>query len=99
MVSAHTKKSSINCGSSAPGTITFQLIVVSFVEICTTFYHKGPLPSIPDSVHQLRIAKREGGTGTRVWVDDLDGLLGLVAMRAVELHTWNSTIDDLEHPD
>jgi len=50
-------------------------------------------------VHQLRITKREGGIGTRVWVDDFDGLLGLVAIGAVELHTWNSTIDDLEHPD
>ena len=34
-----------------------------------------------------------------MWVDDFNGLLGLVAIGAVELHTWNSTIDDLEHPD
>ena len=65
----------------------------------TTFYHKGPLPPIPSSVHQLRIAKREGGTGTRLWVEDFDGLLGLVVIGAVELHVWNSRIDDLEHPD
>ena len=65
----------------------------------TTFYHMGPLPPLPPSVHQLRIAKRAGGIGTRVWVDDFNGLLGLVAIGAVELHTWNSTIDDLEHPD
>jgi hypothetical protein len=32
------------------------------------------------------------------WVDDFDGLLGLVAIGAIELHTWNSTIDNLEHP-
>lgn len=64
-----------------------------------TFYHKGALPPIPTGVHQLRIEKREGGTGTRLWVDDLAGLLGLVEMGVVELHPWNSTIDDLEHPD
>ena len=64
-----------------------------------TFYHKGALPPIPQGVHPLRIQKREGGTGIRLWVDDLAGLLGLVKMGAVELHTWNSTIDDLEHPD
>jgi hypothetical protein len=27
------------------------------------------------------------------------GLLGLVAMDAVEVHPWNATVDDLEHPD
>ena len=40
----------------------------------TTFYHMGRLPR-PPAVHQLRIEKREGGEGTRVWIDDLDGLL------------------------
>lgn len=65
----------------------------------TTFYHKGRLPPIPPSVHALRIEKREGGTGTRLWVDDLEGLLGLVDIGAVELHAWNSVVDDLEHPD
>jgi len=65
----------------------------------TTFYHKGRLPPIPDSVHQLRIQKREGGEGVRVWVDDVEGLLGLVAMDAVELHPWSATVDDIEHAD
>jgi bifunctional non-homologous end joining protein LigD len=65
----------------------------------TTFYHKGKLPPIPESVHQLRIAKREGGEGVRVWVDDIDGLIGLVAMGAVELHPWAATVDDIERAD
>jgi bifunctional non-homologous end joining protein LigD len=65
----------------------------------TTYYHKGRLPPIAESVHQLQIEKREGGTGTRVWIDDLDGLLGLVDMEVVELHAWNSTVDDIEHAD
>lgn len=64
-----------------------------------TFYHKGRLPPIPASVHQLRVQKREGGEGVRVWIDDLDGLLGLVAMDAVELHPWNAIVDDIEHAD
>jgi bifunctional non-homologous end joining protein LigD len=64
-----------------------------------TFYHRGPLPPIPPAVHQLHIRKREGGEGVRVWIDDLDGLLGLVEMDAVELHPWAATIDDIEHPD
>jgi bifunctional non-homologous end joining protein LigD len=66
----------------------------------TTFYHKGPLPKeIPDSVHQLHIRKREGGEGTRLWVDSLDGFLGLVALGAVELHPWNASVDDVERAD
>jgi bifunctional non-homologous end joining protein LigD len=65
----------------------------------TTFYHKGRLPPVPDSVHQLRIEKREGGEGTRLWVDDVAGLLGLVSIGVVEVHPWNATVDDIEHPD
>jgi hypothetical protein len=66
----------------------------------TTFYHKGPLPKdIPDSVHQLHIRKREGGEGTRLWVDSLDGFLGLVTLGAVELHPWNATVDNFECAD
>ena len=66
----------------------------------TTFYHMGPLPrEIPGAVHRLRIRKREGGEGTRLWVDSLDGFLGLVAIGAVELHPWNATVDDIELAD
>jgi bifunctional non-homologous end joining protein LigD len=65
----------------------------------TTFYHKGKLPPVPEFVHRLTIEKREGGAGTRLWVDDLAGLLGLVEIGAVELHPWNASIDDIEHPD
>jgi bifunctional non-homologous end joining protein LigD len=64
-----------------------------------TFYHMGPLPPLPSSVRQLRLKKREGGTGIRLWVEDLEGLLGLVAIGAVELHPWNATVDDIEHAD
>lgn len=65
----------------------------------TVFYHKGPLPPVPASVHQLKIRKREGGEGTRLWVDDLEGLFGLVEIGAVELHPWNATVDDIELAD
>jgi bifunctional non-homologous end joining protein LigD len=65
----------------------------------TIFYHKGPLPPVPASVRQLKIDKREGGEGTRLWIDDLEGLLGLVQMGAVELHPWNATVDDIERAD
>jgi bifunctional non-homologous end joining protein LigD len=65
----------------------------------TTFYHRGALPPTAPGVHELHIEKREGGLGVRLWIDDLEGLLGLVEMGAVELHPWGSTVDDIEHPD
>jgi bifunctional non-homologous end joining protein LigD len=34
-----------------------------------------------------------------LWVDDLEGLLGLVEIGVVELHPWNATVDDIEHAD
>jgi bifunctional non-homologous end joining protein LigD len=65
----------------------------------TTFYHRGPLPPLPSSVHQLKLHKREGGEGIRLWVDDLDGLLGLAEMGVVEVHPWGAKVDDIERPD
>jgi bifunctional non-homologous end joining protein LigD len=65
----------------------------------TTFYHMGPLPPVPSAVHQLTIEKRKGGEGTRLWVDDLEGLLGLVEIGALEIHPWQATIYDIEQPD
>jgi bifunctional non-homologous end joining protein LigD len=65
----------------------------------TTFFHQGPLPPVPEAVHRLRIEKRDGGEGTRLWVDSLDGLLGLLEIDVVELHPWGATVDDIERPD
>lgn len=62
-------------------------------------YHRGPLPPVPPAVHQLRIDKSDGTRGVRVWVDDLDGLLGLVEMGVIEVHPWGATVDDIERPD
>ena len=47
----------------------------------------------------VRRLKRKGGTGTRLWVEDVAGLLGLVDIGVVEIHPWGATIDDIEHPD
>jgi bifunctional non-homologous end joining protein LigD len=59
-----------------------------------TFYHMGPLPEIPAAVRQLRLEKRKRGTGTRLWGEDLAGLLGLVETGVVEIHPWGAKIDE-----
>jgi len=64
-----------------------------------TFFHQGPLPPVPSTVHQLSVEKTTGGEGIRLWVDSLEGLLGLLEIGVIELHPWGATIDDIEHPD
>ena len=59
----------------------------------------GPLPLLPESVHLLRPRGFLGDTIPPVWIEDLEGLLGLVDIGAIELHPWNCTVDDLDHPD
>jgi bifunctional non-homologous end joining protein LigD len=63
------------------------------------FFHTGVLPTVPKAIHTLTIAKREGGEGTRIWVDSVAGLIALPELGVIEVHPWNSTIDDVEHPD
>ena len=64
-----------------------------------TFYHKGPLPPVPATVHQLEMRKADGSRGIRLWVDSVEGLLGLVEMDVIEVHPWAATIADIERPD
>jgi DNA primase len=59
----------------------------------------GPLPLLPGAVHLLRPRGFLGDTIPPVWIEDLEGLLGLVDIGAIELHPWNCTVDDLDHPD
>lgn len=59
----------------------------------------GPLPVLPASVHLLRPNMFLGDTVPPVWIEDLEGLLGLVDIGAIELHSWNCSIDDLDYAD
>ena len=63
------------------------------------FFHTGALPPTPPSVHRLTFAKREGGTGTRAWIDSVDGLIALCDVGTIEVHPWNATVDAIECPD
>jgi bifunctional non-homologous end joining protein LigD len=63
------------------------------------FFHTGGFTTIPKAIHQVTIAKRESGEGVRLWVDSVAGLVALADIGVIEVHPWNSTLDDLEHPD
>jgi len=63
------------------------------------FFQKHPMTGMPDAI---RIGDARAARGNRqqyVYVDDIDGVLGLVQMNVIEIHPWGSTIADLEHPD
>jgi bifunctional non-homologous end joining protein LigD len=64
-----------------------------------TFFHTGRLPAFPAGVRAVTFEKREGGEGIRPYIDSVAGLVALIELDAVELHPWNATVDDLEHPD
>jgi bifunctional non-homologous end joining protein LigD len=53
-----------------------------------------PSAEVPKAIHRIQV-----DDGYRYWIDSIEGLLDLVEFNAVELHPWNVTIDDLEHPD
>jgi bifunctional non-homologous end joining protein LigD len=59
---------------------------------------QGPLPVLPESVHLLRPKGFLGDRVPPVWVEDLAGLLGLVDIGAIELHPWNCSVADMDHP-
>ncbi len=51
-----------------------------------------------DTVRRVRIREKTK-VGEYLVIDDRDALLSIVQMDVLELHTWNSTTDALEHPD
>ena len=60
------------------------------------FFQKHLSPGFPDAVREVLDPREK-----RRWitVDDLDGLLGLVQMSAVEYHAWGSTAGKLDRAD
>jgi bifunctional non-homologous end joining protein LigD len=52
----------------------------------------------PDALRRVAIREKTK-IGDYLVVDDLPGLVGLVQLGILEVHTWSSTTADLEHPD
>lgn len=62
------------------------------------FVQRRASDSIPDAVHRVEIPDEEGGA-THLEVDSLRGLLSLVQLGVLELHTWGARRDRLDRPD
>jgi bifunctional non-homologous end joining protein LigD len=62
------------------------------------FFQKHFDDSVPDSIRRILIEERDGPEWYGV-LNSTDGLLSLVQLGALELHSWNSRADRLERPD
>jgi bifunctional non-homologous end joining protein LigD len=62
------------------------------------FYQKHAGPWAPASLRRVRIAEK---TKTREYlvIEDTEGLVSLIQMGVVEIHTWNAQAERLETPD
>jgi bifunctional non-homologous end joining protein LigD len=62
------------------------------------FYMKHSGVWAPPALRRIRIQEKTK-VGDYLVVDDLAGLISLVQMGILEIHTWNSTAEHLEQPD
>jgi bifunctional non-homologous end joining protein LigD len=62
------------------------------------FYQKHAGPWAPPSLRRIRIREKTK-TGEYLVIDDVTGLVGLVQMGVLEIHTWNAKASRLETPD
>ena len=62
------------------------------------FYQKHITKGLPSSFRQVTVRDSKGDVTYPV-VEDLEGLLTLVQMNALELHPWGARADDVERPD
>lgn len=58
------------------------------------FYQRHPHAGMPKAIRRI-----SDGDEVLVGIDDVAGLLGLVQMGALEIHTWGAQAADIEHPD
>ena len=61
------------------------------------FFMKHSKVWAPGPLRRVRV-KEKTKVGEYLIADDLAGVVGLVQMGVLEIHTWNSVFDDIEHP-
>lgn len=62
------------------------------------FYQKHVGVWAPPALRRVKIQEKKK-VGEYLVVEDLAGLVGLVQIGILEIHTWNATVDRLEYPD
>ncbi|MDQ8188428.1 DNA ligase D [Pelagicoccus sp. SDUM812002] len=62
------------------------------------FFHKHIDSSFPSEIRRIEIEETRG-TSEYGYIVNVEGLVGLLQMGTLEIHPWNSRIDNLEKPD
>jgi bifunctional non-homologous end joining protein LigD len=62
------------------------------------FYQKHIEDSLPESFKRINVKERRA-SGRYVMIDSLSGLISLVQMGVLEIHTWGSRAEHVEMPD
>lgn len=63
------------------------------------FFQKHAMAGMPASLHVVELRAKSGKREGHLYVEDIQGVIGLVQMNVIEIHPWGSTVDDLDHPD
>jgi bifunctional non-homologous end joining protein LigD len=62
------------------------------------FYQRHPGEGMPPAIRTVPV-KEKDGTYDSISIDDVEGLIGLVQIGALEIHTWGSRLDKIEQAD
>ncbi len=62
------------------------------------FFQKHANDQVPKSVSRVDIPEKDG-SGEYMYVTDLEGVLTLLNLGSLELHTWGAHVDRIERPD
>ena len=63
------------------------------------FFQKHSMQGMPESIHVGLQTNSKDEEEEYLYVNGIEGVMGLVQMNVIEIHPWGSTIADLEHPD
>jgi bifunctional non-homologous end joining protein LigD len=63
------------------------------------FFQKHKNETTPDQIRPLPLTEDDGEERIYMAIDDLDGLLAVVQLGSLELHTWGSHVRTVEKPD
>jgi bifunctional non-homologous end joining protein LigD len=63
------------------------------------FFQKHPTPGMISAIRTFELREKDGERATYFAVEDLEGLLGLVQVNAIEIHPWGARVRDPERPD